>query len=72
MFFGLHCKQIVTILTELRFGLVEDESILEATVEGERINVYLLLLHYAQNLIRSGSIQVELYVSILVQGDDLE
>lgn len=72
MFLSLHCKEIVTILTKLRFGLIEDESILEPTVECERIKVHLLLFHYAQNLIRSGSIQVKLYVSILVKGYDFE
>lgn len=72
MFFGLYCKEIVTILTKLRFGLIEDESILETTVEGERIEVHFFLLHYSQDVIRSGPVEVEFYVAVLVEGNNLE
>lgn len=72
MFFSLYCKEIVAILTKLRFGLIEDESILEATVEGEGIKVHFLLLHYSQDVIRSGPVEVEFHVAVLVEGNDFE
>jgi hypothetical protein len=72
VFLGIHCQQIVASLTELALGLIEHEPILHIAVIAEILQIDLLLLHDAQNLLRTCPVQIKLNVTVLVERYHLE
>ena len=67
MFLGNHCQQIVASLTELALGLIEHEPILQIAVIAEILQIDLLLLHDAQNLLRTCPVEIKFNVTVLVE-----